>query len=136
MIATDGTLISSFLRKHTPLKSCFFPLQCPYRILYFCREHVPERVFAHELQVNTEVTSSYRYVVRSFKTGAALLQLVLLNQDASVCIGTCHTESSSDSQSIAQCTSERSNQVLGSRLDAVARFMFRDCRNLDKDQLG
>lgn len=104
--------------------------------VYFCREHLPERVFAHELQVNTEVTSSYRYVVRSFRTGGALLQLVLLNQDASVCIGTCNAESLSDSQSRAQCISGKSNQVQGSRLDAVARFMFRDCRNLDKDQLG
>lgn len=136
MIATVRTLFSSFLHKYAPLKICLFHYSVLTEFLYFYREHVPERVFAHELQVNTEVTSSYRYVVRSFKTGAALLQLVLLNQDASVCIGTCHTESSSDSQSRAQCISGKTNQVFGSRLDAVARFMFRDCRNLDKDQLG
>jgi hypothetical protein len=136
VIATDRTLFSSFLHKYAPLRIFLFDYSVLTEFLYFCREHVPERVFAHELQVNTEVTSSYRYVVRSFRTGAALLQLVLLNQDASVCIGTCHTESSSDSQSRAQCISGKTNQVFGSRLDAVARFMFRDCRNLDKDQLG
>jgi hypothetical protein len=53
------------------------------------REHTLERLFTHELEKNSESNSSYRYVVRSFQTGAALSQPVLLNQDASVSSGTC-----------------------------------------------
>jgi hypothetical protein len=115
------------------------------------REHTLERLFTHELEKNTESNSSYRYVVRSFQTGAALLQLVLLNQDALVSSGTCTLNSgdtimettmpkSLDRVSGCQIEDRKTHQNLDRRpenvsLETVAKFMFCDCRMLNPDEL-
>lgn len=101
-------------------------------------DHTFERLFIHELEKNTESNASYRYVVRSFQTGAATLQLILLNQNALVTSGMCppiHTLNDEDS-----ANEKRNQRTSGWRpvkvpLKTVAKFMFCDCRMLDLEEL-
>jgi hypothetical protein len=115
------------------------------------REHTLERLFTHKLAKNTESDSLYRYVVRSFQTGAALLQLVLLNQNALVSSGTITSNSGGtatetagppflDKSSGCQVAQTKLNQIHDTKpanvsLKTVAKFMFCDCRMLGPEEL-
>jgi len=124
------------------------------------RQHTLERVFTHELLSNSEGNSSYRYVVRGFKTRAPLLQLVLLNHDSWVCSGACNKqwltkcEAASEAMETHQASpvldmqleitqslsteysSGLRGQALHATLKPVVKFMYCDCSTFATEELS
>jgi len=116
-------------------------------------------VFTHELLSNSEGNSSYRYVVRGFKTRAPLLQLVLLNHDSWVCSGACNKqwltkcEAASEAMETHQASpvldmqlgitqslsteysSGLREQALHATLKPVVKFMYCDCSTFGTEEL-